>query len=109
MDLKHGTIIGTGANGQVGTELVAGLRAVYGNDAVIATDISKPAGHERQQGPFEYLDVLNETELQRLFERYRPGQVYHLAAILSATGEKRPQKAWEFNIDRKSTRLNSSH
>src|SRR3546814_16118670 len=88
MDSKHETIIVTGANGQVGTELVAGLRAVYGNDAVIATDISKPAGHERQQGPFEYLDVLNETELQRLCERYPQGQVYHLGRWEDRRGGK---------------------
>src|SRR3546814_17391615 len=99
MDSKHETIIVTGANGQAGTELVAGLRAVYGNDAVIATDISKPAGHERQKGQFEYHDVLNETALQRLFERYHHGQVYHLALILSPAGETRRQQAWEYKMD----------
>lgn len=90
-------ILVTGANGQVGTELVAALRQIHGKTAVIATDINPPP--HAPEGPFETLDVLDETRLRQLFDTRRPTQIYHLAALLSAVGEKQPQRAWQLNMN----------
>lgn len=95
--MKRESIIVTGAAGQVGTELVGTLREIHGAEQVLATDISQPSAGE--SGPFRQLDVLNEDDLRQLFHTHRPRQVYHLAALLSATGEKKPQKAWQLNMD----------
>ncbi|QEC52486.1 nucleoside-diphosphate-sugar epimerase [Anseongella ginsenosidimutans] len=92
-------IIVTGANGQVGTELVSALRKIHGNSNVIATDIDQHPTSSGDSGPFEYLNVLDQENLRRLLDTYRPREVYHLAALLSAVGEKKPQKAWELNMD----------
>lgn len=97
--MKNEKIIITGANGQVGTELVTALREIYGSSSVIATDINAPAKEPQIPGPFEYANVLDEKNLEHLFETHRPTQVYHLAALLSATGEKKPRKAWDLNMD----------
>lgn len=91
----------TGANGQIGSVLTQALRDKYGAEAVIATDIREPA--EPPTGPFELLDVLDADRLKQLALRYGVTQVFHLAAILSATGEKMPVKAWQVNM---STLLN---
>ncbi|TXB62203.1 NAD-dependent epimerase/dehydratase family protein [Phaeodactylibacter luteus] len=93
--MKTETILVTGANGQIGTVLTTELRARYGKDHVIATDIRKP---EAPTGAFQVLDVLDREALFALMEQARPSQVYHLAAILSAKGEQDPQWAWEINM-----------
>ncbi|MFS8617863.1 MAG: NAD-dependent epimerase/dehydratase family protein [Solitalea sp.] len=92
------SILVTGATGQVGTELIASLRKIHGPEQVLATDIHPPDSG-MNGGPFELLNVLDETGMRRLFERYRPTQVFHLAALLSAVGEKQPQKAWQLNME----------
>lgn len=87
-----------GANGQIGTELAAALRTKYGRGNVITTDIREP--QIRQDGElFEIVNVLDKDGLRQLFERHRPTQIYLLAAMLSATGEKYPQKAWDLNMN----------
>ncbi|MFM6976513.1 MAG: NAD-dependent epimerase/dehydratase family protein [Sphingobacteriaceae bacterium] len=85
-----------GSNGQIGTELAAALKQIHGNDSVISCDIKTP---EKLTEPFELSDVLDLANLRKLFEKYRPTQVYILAAILSAVGEQKPKKAWELNMD----------
>ncbi|HYH55169.1 MAG TPA: NAD-dependent epimerase/dehydratase family protein, partial [Anseongella sp.] len=97
--MKNEKIIVTGANGQVGTELVPALAAIYGNSSVIATDISEPPRRLEHTARFEHADVLDKKSLENLFETHRPTQVYHLAALLSAAGEKKPEKAWRLNMD----------
>jgi nucleoside-diphosphate-sugar epimerase len=92
-------ILITGAAGQIGSELALALRAKYGSDRVLVTDIAKPAGPLAESGPFETLDVTDRAALGDLIRNYRIDTVYHLAAILSATGEKNPQKAWAININ----------
>jgi nucleoside-diphosphate-sugar epimerase len=88
-----------GSCGQVGTDLVEELRNIYGNDRVIASDIRKPEDAFWQNGPFELLDVLEKGRIAEIFARYKPTQVYHLAALLSATAEKNPKFGWELNMD----------
>ena len=90
-------ILVIGANGQIGTELVATLRSRHGLANVVATDINSP-NFANSKGPFELVNVMDKESLRALFEKYRPTQVYLLAAILSATGEKNPKFAWDLNM-----------
>jgi nucleoside-diphosphate-sugar epimerase len=91
-------IIIIGSNGQIGTELAATLRTIHGNQAIITADINRPLiVNEDEQ--FELIDVLDVPALQELFKKYKPTQVYLLAAMLSATGEKFPRKAWDLNMN----------
>lgn len=87
-----------GSNGQIGTELALALRAIFGAQQVITSDIREPQTPDTG-GPFETIDVLDRKSLHILFAKYRPTQVYLLAAMLSATGEKYPRQAWDLNIN----------
>ncbi|MGQ9800879.1 MAG: NAD-dependent epimerase/dehydratase family protein [Candidatus Saccharicenans sp.] len=99
MTVESETILVTGACGQIGSELVPALRKIFGPDKVIASDIAEPAPALKSSGPFERLDVTSREDLARAIKNHRIRVIYHLAAILSATGEKFPQKAWEVNIN----------
>lgn len=87
-----------GAFGQLGSELTAALRNIYGNDSVIASDLREPEGIS-QEGPTEKLDVRDAKALGGIVEKYNIKQIYHLAAILSAKGESDPKFAWELNMN----------
>jgi len=89
----------TGAAGQIGTELAAALRQKFGADNVLATDITEPAESVKNSGPFEFLDVTRREALDRVIRKHRIDTVYHMAAILSASGEKNPQLAWDVNMN----------
>jgi len=89
-------IIIIGSNGQIGTELATALRSKYGEDSVITADIRPPS--TPPVGPFEIINVLDKTLLTSAFEKYKPTQVYLLAAMLSAVGEQHPKMAWELNM-----------
>lgn len=89
-------ILITGANGQIGRVLTEELRKLHGNDAILATDITKlPVTVE----PFEFLDILNSQRLKEIVHDYNITQIYHLAAILSANGEWNPIKTWNINLN----------
>ncbi|MEJ2547992.1 MAG: NAD-dependent epimerase/dehydratase family protein, partial [Gemmatimonadota bacterium] len=88
-------IVVTGAAGQIGTEMVTWLREEYGTDAVLATDI-RSAGSE--SGPFAFVDVTNGESLDAAVGRHQADTIFHLAAILSAVGERRPQLTYQVNI-----------
>jgi nucleoside-diphosphate-sugar epimerase len=90
------TILVTGALGQIGSELVTALRERYGEEAVIASDIRMPP--RGTDGPFEFVDCTNLRSLQEVIRRNRVGTIYHLAALLSATAESKPQVAWDVNM-----------
>ena len=89
-------ILITGANGQLGTVLAQRLISAHGTDNVIVTDIKSP---EVDYIHFELLDVLNAKAVEEIVQKYRVTQIFHLAAILSATGEKIPMKCWEVNVN----------
>ena len=91
-------ILVIGSSGQIGTELVLELRKIYGNNNVVASDIRLSAEKIMQSGPFEELDVLNETHLRKLVKKHKVTQVYLLAALLSATAEKDIEFGWKLNI-----------
>jgi nucleoside-diphosphate-sugar epimerase len=91
-------ILVTGAAGQVGSELVPALRAVYGDSAVLATDVKPPVG-TLLEGPFLHLDCMDAAELGRVLASHQPDVIFHLAALLSATAEREPQRAYRVNMD----------
>ncbi len=92
-------ILMTGAAGQIGSELAQALRKKYGRDNVLVTDLVRPPAELSEAGPFELLDVTDRRALDGLIGKYAVDTVYHLAALLSATGEKNPQKAWTVNLN----------
>ena len=93
-----GTILILGACGQIGTELTLALRDKYGTDQIVASDIRRCDLAELQDGPFEILDASDADALRAVCEQYKVHTVYHLVAMLSATGEKFPMKAWDLNM-----------
>ncbi len=90
------TILVTGAGGQLGTELVLALRKIY--KTVIASDLKDGTPELKEGGDFVRLDVLYKNGLADFVKRFNVNQIYHLAAILSATGEKNPEFAWRVNM-----------
>lgn len=96
MNPRQEKILVTGATGQIGTVLTEALRQAYGQNNVLATDIKKPEHHD---GPFEMLDILNTQRITEIIADYDITTVYHLAAILSASGEWNPQKTWNVNMN----------
>jgi nucleoside-diphosphate-sugar epimerase len=89
----------TGSTGQIGSELTLALRKKYGGDNVIA------AGHQRKpsnallnSGPFEIVDIGKKENLKEAVQKHEVDTIYHLAAVLSATGEQNPQFAWTLNM-----------
>jgi nucleoside-diphosphate-sugar epimerase len=92
-------ILVTGAGGQIGTELVPALRARYGEDRVIASDIRHPApDRDASLGVVEHLDCTHIREIEHAVCRHDVGVIYHLAALLSALAEEKPRLAWEVNM-----------
>jgi len=87
-----------GSSGQIGTELVMRLRAIYGNDNVIATDIKDAAPEVMESGPFEILDGKNRDQVYEVVKKHKITQVYLLAAMLSATAERHIEAGWSLNM-----------
>jgi nucleoside-diphosphate-sugar epimerase len=93
-------ILITGAAGQIGTELTETLRKRYGRENVIATDVRMPSDSSlSSDGIFDILDVTDQNQITRLMQKYEIGTIYHLAAVLSATGESSPNLAWKVNVN----------
>ena len=88
-----------GACGQIGTELTLTLRERYGNDRVIASDIREGSDSLMHSGPFEILDATNYDALEEVIAYYDISEVYLMAAMLSATAEKFPMRAWNLNMN----------
>ena len=87
-----------GAGGQLGTELTQSLANTYGSEAVIATDFQENARSKFDYCRFKTLNVLDKEAVGKLLQEEQITQVYHLAAILSANGEKAPMQAWDMNM-----------
>jgi nucleoside-diphosphate-sugar epimerase len=92
-------VLVTGGTGQIGSELVPELRRIYGNHNVVVGVHSRPPQEELTTGPNEQVDVTSKESLEKVVEQYDVDTVYHLAAILSAAGEKDPWLAWKVNMD----------
>lgn len=90
-------IVVIGANGQIGSELVAALAAQHGAHNVIASDIGEVNVYRAAH--YSQLDVLDKEAIAALLERENIEQVYQLAALLSASGEQAPLSAWTLNMD----------
>jgi nucleoside-diphosphate-sugar epimerase len=88
-----------GACGQIGTELTMRLREIHGGENVIASDIRDGNEEIMSSGPFETLDAMNKSQIEDICLHYEVNEVYLMAAMLSATGEKFPKKAWSLNMD----------
>ncbi len=91
-------ILVIGASGQIGVELTIALRKIYGNNNVIAADLREENELLKGTGPYVSIDVMNKEMLHVLVIRQNITQIYLLAAILSATGEKNPNLAWHLNM-----------
>ncbi len=88
----------TGGCGQLGTELAVALAEKFGSKNVIVSDISPPP-EILSDFTFVNLDVLDYRALEKVLKDHSITQVYHLAAMLSAKGEKLPMKTWELNVN----------
>lgn len=92
-------ILVIGASGQIGSELTMELRNIYKNQNVVACDVREPIDEIKNSGVCEILDVLDGKKLSEILDKYQITQIYHLAALLSATGERNPKLAWKLNVD----------
>ncbi len=92
-------VLVTGSAGQIGAELVPYLRQRYGNDRVVAAVHKAQGSPLLKAGPVEVLEVSDSSALDRIVKKYAIDTIYHLAAVLSATGENNPQLAWQINMD----------
>nr|WP_321414945.1 NAD-dependent epimerase/dehydratase family protein [uncultured Allomuricauda sp.] len=95
----HKPILIIGACGQIGTELTFELRSMYGAENVIASDIREGGDALMQSGPFELLDATNYAAIEDVVMHYEIDEVYLMAAMLSATAEKFPMRAWNLNMN----------
>ena len=91
-------ILVIGASGQIGVELTLALRKIYGNANVVASDLREENDLLKGTGPYVSMDVMNKEMLHVQVIRQNITQIYLLAAILSATGEKNPNLAWSLNM-----------
>ncbi len=92
-------ILVTGAAGQIGSELTIALRQRYGNENVIATGHkTKPDDALIESGPFHFIDCTEISTVAEVVKKYKVDTIYHLAALLSAVAEEKPQRAWNVNM-----------
>ncbi len=96
---KPTKILVTGALGQIGSELTIALREIYGNENVISSDLRDEKDVDKEYLPYEKLDVLNKDQLDAIIKKHDITVIHHLAAILSATGEKNPQLCFNVNVN----------
>lgn len=94
-------ILVTGALGQIGSELTHKLREVYGAKNIVASGRRVKEGHDEliESGPFEIVNVNNAQELRDIVKKHNINTIIHLAAILSAVGEDKPQACWDVNMN----------
>jgi len=93
-------ILVTGAVGQIGSELTLALRERYGGENVVAAGHrTEPGPALRDSGPFVFIDVTQRETIEKVVNKHNIDTIYHMAAILSAVGEKNPQLAWDVNIN----------
>ena len=88
-----------GCRGQIGIELAMALRSKLGQDNVIGADIQAAESVSSEDRPYVQLNVLDAEALRACVQDHAVTQVYQLAALLSATGEKNPMYAWKLNME----------
>ncbi|MDC6353450.1 MULTISPECIES: NAD-dependent epimerase/dehydratase family protein [unclassified Robiginitalea] len=93
------TILILGACGQIGTELTLALRGIHGPEAVVASDIREGDSELMGSGPFEILDATDADAMEEVVVHYEVDEIYLMAAMLSATAEKFPDRAWNLNMN----------
>jgi len=93
-----GRILVTGSEGQIGSELTVELRRKYGAEHVIASDLKPPVSEAGVSGPFVRLDVTDRDALRKTCKGLEIDAIVHMAAILSAKGERDPLLAWQVNV-----------
>ena len=91
-------ILVTGALGQIGSELGPALRSRYGAERVVASDLAAASPSVTGEGPWEHLDCMELQELRAVIRQHDVGEIYHLAAKLSAIAETDPERAWRLNM-----------
>jgi len=91
-------ILVTGALGQIGSELVPALRAQYGTNAIVASDIRMMPASSNDAGIYEHIDCTQLPQILEIVRRHDIGTIFHLAALLSAVAEEKPQAAWNLNM-----------
>ncbi|MFO7950178.1 MAG: NAD-dependent epimerase/dehydratase family protein [Candidatus Fermentibacteraceae bacterium] len=93
-------VLVTGAVGQIGSELTMALRERYGAENVVATGRkTEPSEALRESGPFYFIDVTQRASMDVVIKKHDIDTVYHMAAILSAVGEKHPMLCWDVNMN----------
>jgi nucleoside-diphosphate-sugar epimerase len=97
MSTKNEKVLIIGAGGQIGIELTAELSKIYGHKNVVPSDLKAPA--VATENPFEILDALDGKALFEIVKKHGITHIYHLAAMLSATGEQNPMFAWKLNME----------
>ncbi len=100
MNKEMKKILVIGALGQIGSELTLALRQKYGNENIIASDLRPDTNNKLgDTGVFEVVDVMDKESLREVFVKHKIDSVFHLAAILSAVGERNPALCWNVNIN----------
>jgi len=92
-------ILVIGSSGQIGTELVAELRTIYGQNNVVASDIKPADADQLALGPYEVLDALDKDRIFEVVKHHGITEIYLLAALLSATAEQKPMFGWKLNME----------
>jgi nucleoside-diphosphate-sugar epimerase len=96
--MAHTNVLILGGCGQVGTELATGLKEIYGTNHVVVSDL-KPAAEAMVDGPYEVINVMDQAAILDVVKKHKITQIYHLAALLSATAEKSPMFGWQLNME----------
>ncbi|HUV35093.1 MAG TPA: NAD-dependent epimerase/dehydratase family protein [Candidatus Desulfaltia sp.] len=97
--MKDSVILVTGATGQIGSELVPEMRAKFGKDNVIVGVHSRSPSGDLEDGPYVKVDVAKKGSVEEAVREYGADTIYHMAAILSAAGERDPWLAWDVNMN----------
>lgn len=94
-------ILVTGALGQIGSELTSSLRKTYGANNVVASSRNLKEGHEEllQSGPFEIVDITKGEQISEVVKKHNLNTIINLGAVLSAIGEKDPERCWNVNMN----------